>query len=127
KCVPLDPADFAERPWVPGSGWPMSRRDLQPWYDRACDLLEIPRFGPGETGWEDPARPTLEIERGRIFSAPRAFTKYTGLLNRAAYDRYRLGPTEAANVSVYLDVNVTELRLAGDRRSIERLDLACLD
>ncbi|MEM8816648.1 MAG: FAD-dependent oxidoreductase, partial [Pseudomonadota bacterium] len=38
KSVPLDPADFATRPWIKHSGWPMSRADLQPYYDRACDV-----------------------------------------------------------------------------------------
>jgi choline dehydrogenase-like flavoprotein len=37
KCAPLDPADFAQRDWAPHSGWPVSREQLQPFYDRACD------------------------------------------------------------------------------------------
>jgi choline dehydrogenase-like flavoprotein len=128
KCVALDPADFAERPWVPGSGWPVSRTTIQPYYDRACDLLEIPRFGPGETPPDWPGRPILHVgDDRRFFSAPRYFTKYTGQVDPRGFDRWRTAPGEAANVTVYLNANVTELRLASDRRSIARLDVACLN
>jgi choline dehydrogenase-like flavoprotein len=128
KCVPLDPADFAERAWVPGSGWPVSRKSLQRDYDRACDLLEIDRFPAGETAPDWPGRPILQIGSGReFFSAPRSFTKYSAAVDPKAFDRWRTAPAEAANVTVYLNANVTELKLAADRRSIERLDIACLD
>lgn len=128
KCVALDPADFAERAWVSGSGWPVSRKTIQPYYDRACDLLEIPRFGPGETSPNWPGRPILEIGAARrFFSAPRHFTKYSGGVDAKAYDRWRTAPAEAANVTVYLNANVTELKLAKDRRALERLDVACLN
>jgi len=128
KCVPLDPADFAERDWAPGSGWPVSRKALQPAYDRACDLLEIEHFPPGETAPDWPGRPILQIGTGReFFSAPRSFTKYSAQVDPKAFDRWRSAPAEAPNVTVYLNANVTELKLAADRRSIERLDIACLD
>src|SRR4051794_3738976 len=43
KCGPLDPLDFERRAWVPYSGWPITRAAMQPYYDRACALLELPR------------------------------------------------------------------------------------
>lgn len=30
--------DFTTRAWVPNSGWPISRTDLEPWYRSACEL-----------------------------------------------------------------------------------------
>lgn len=128
KCVALDPADFAARDWVPGSGWPVSRKTIQPYYDRACDLLEIPHFGPGETSPDWPGRPILEVGRARrFFSAPRSFTKLTGQVDPKGFDRWRTAPAEAANVTIYLNVNVSELKLASDQKTIQRLDLACLN
>jgi choline dehydrogenase-like flavoprotein len=35
RYVPLDEIDFERREWVPESGWPFDRRELQPYYDRA--------------------------------------------------------------------------------------------
>lgn len=48
-CRPLDEIDLSTRPWIPGSGWPIDRADLDPWYRRAEATLEL-----GDTGW-DPA------------------------------------------------------------------------
>src|SRR5262249_54533524 len=44
NCGPLDDADFASRPWVPHSGWPLRRADLVPFYERAeqlCGLVDL--------------------------------------------------------------------------------------
>jgi choline dehydrogenase-like flavoprotein len=35
RYVPLDEIDFERRDWVPESGWPFGRQELQPYYDRA--------------------------------------------------------------------------------------------
>jgi len=127
KCVALDPADFAERSWVPGSGWPINRTQMQPYYDRASDLLEIPHFPAGETDLQVPGKPALAIGgRRRFFSAARHYTKLSGGVDKAGYDRWRTAPAEAANVTVYLNANVMELKLKPEGRSLERLDIACL-
>ena len=44
RYVPLDEIDFERRDWVPESGWPFSRRDLQPFYDlarRVCGVGKL--------------------------------------------------------------------------------------
>ncbi|NBB17382.1 GMC family oxidoreductase [Caulobacter sp. SLTY] len=122
KCVPLDPSDFAERPWIPHSGWPITRQDLQPYYDRACDLLEIPHFPPNAP----PAGPAIDVGPD-FFSAPRVFTRYSGGTDEDAFDRFRTEFASAPNVDVYLHANVTRIGLnaAGDR--VETLDIACLN
>lgn len=42
-CAPLDDDDFRERPWIPHSGWPITRDDLAPWYAMALEFLCGPR------------------------------------------------------------------------------------
>ncbi len=39
---PFDPIDFVERNWIPDSGWPITKEELDPFYDRACKLVELP-------------------------------------------------------------------------------------
>ncbi len=46
-CRPLDDIDFHIRPWVTGSGWPLDRAELEPWYRKAEITLRL-----GTTGWE---------------------------------------------------------------------------
>ncbi len=36
--------DFAERPWIPNSGWPITRGDLQSFYDDAAAAHEVPNW-----------------------------------------------------------------------------------
>ncbi|MGD9804935.1 MAG: GMC oxidoreductase [Hyphomicrobiaceae bacterium] len=41
-CKPLRSIDFAYRPWVPLSGWPISYAELEPYYARAMRILSLP-------------------------------------------------------------------------------------
>jgi choline dehydrogenase-like flavoprotein len=41
RYVPLDSIDFERRDWVPESGWPISRREIEPFYDRAKTVCGI--------------------------------------------------------------------------------------
>lgn len=36
RCVPYDPIDFEERPWIPHAQWPLGYADVQPFFDRAA-------------------------------------------------------------------------------------------
>ena len=38
-CAPLDEEDFLERPWIPHSGWAITRSELEPWYAMALEFL----------------------------------------------------------------------------------------
>ncbi|WGM39371.1 GMC family oxidoreductase [Caulobacter sp. NIBR1757] len=124
KCRPLDAADFARRDWIPHSGWPMSRRDLQPFYDRACDLLEIPHFDGAEA--KDPERPILDIGAD-FMAAPVVFSKYSGGVDPAAFERFRTEFAQAPNITVYLHANVTRIGLSKSGDRVVQLDVACLD
>ncbi len=42
RLAALDPIDFEQRAWVPHSGWPLSRAELEPYYARAGDILGDP-------------------------------------------------------------------------------------
>lgn len=45
-CAKLRPLDFETRSWIPHSGWPISRSDIDPYYDRAGEWLGIGGFHP---------------------------------------------------------------------------------
>ncbi len=40
-CSPLDTVDFEERHWVPHSGWPIKKMDLDPYYNKAHYYLGL--------------------------------------------------------------------------------------
>src|SRR5690606_13747401 len=48
---PLDAIDFERRDWVPESGWPFGRAQLEPYYRRAQPLLELGPFAYEREDW----------------------------------------------------------------------------
>lgn len=52
RLVPFGTADLEVRPWMPGSGWPITMRDLAPHYVRAQALFGLPDIGYEATPWE---------------------------------------------------------------------------
>ena len=128
KSVPLDPADFAARPWIKDSGWPMSRADLQPYYDRACDVLSIPHFDKDYSEPQHEGRPPLDINGSRyITSLPRDHSAVSGSIDKELFDEFRYGFTEQPNVSVYLHANVLGFDLADDGSRIRSVEVGTLD
>jgi len=118
-CRPLDELDFALRDWVPNSGWPITRTDLEPFYKQAAPILE---FSPFDATWGDlSAEPDSIIPPGgpflgRMFhfSPPTRF----GLTYREELARARMVDVLLHANVVGLDVNdrasvVEQVRVAG--------------
>lgn len=87
KYVPLDEIDFEQRDWVPHSGWPFSRAELLPYYDRAQRLCGLGPFAYEAKDWEDLAHPPFSFNNAQVVSGvyqlggPKPFVEY--LLNSA--------------------------------------------
>lgn len=43
-CRPFDEIDFEKRDWIANSGWPITRRDLHPYYAKAADYVQMQKF-----------------------------------------------------------------------------------
>ncbi len=52
-CRLLDDIDFEVRPWVPYSGWPLKKKDLLPWYEKAHSLCQLSDFDYRLEYWEN--------------------------------------------------------------------------
>ncbi len=126
KCGPLDPADFERRDWLDRTGWPVTRAQMDPYYDRACDLMQIPRFTRDWDNDPDAARPPLNIN-DHFFSSPRVFTALSGEVDSAKFDAFRNDFVEASdNIRVYLHANVTNIALRRGNR-VQGLEVRCLN
>lgn len=86
KSATFDQMDFNQRDWVPNSGWPISRESLEPYFDRAAEILNLGPNVYGEDFWEvakrKPAQPTFDPEYLRSFFwqfAGRAWTPWTSI------------------------------------------------
>jgi choline dehydrogenase-like flavoprotein len=98
SCRPLDTEDFVTRDWVPDSGWPFERAELEPWLERAAELLGIdpaagaqppPSLGRGfDASWLAYApQPSI----AQIFRPTFEFTDEVRVLTHAHATRLELG------------------------------------
>ena len=105
-CAPLDPMDFEVRPWVPHSGWPISRTDLDPFYARAQHLLQLSRYEYDAAYWEaqDPSMARLPLDEERIWSKIWQISPPTRFGTV-----YREAVSDARNIHLYTYANVVEI------------------
>lgn len=123
-CRPLDEIDFEARPWIPLSGWPIGRADLDPYYVEASRICEAGPFAYDDVaGWEAKAGttgftlPGAGMARRVIqFSPPTRFGA-----------RYGAELKGAENLRVLLHANVVNIQASDDAVRVTHLDLATLD
>ncbi len=123
RSRPLEEADFAARPWVPHSGWPIPYAELAAHLPRALELCEI----AGDVFSADPALPfdPSRVEGGFWrFSPPTAFgDRYGPALRAASHLRLLL---HAALVDIGLDEGCARVeRLVLATAVDRRLDVRC--
>ncbi len=102
-CRPLEAIDFEKKPWVPYSGWPINRSDLNEYYFKAQTILELGEPDYGDLGAFEKATnlKALELDNKRLQSVvygqspPTRFGKV-----------YRQELENAANIDIYLYANV---------------------
>jgi choline dehydrogenase-like flavoprotein len=116
-CVELDAQDFACRPWIPNSGWPLGAGDLAPFYDRARALFRLERTDFGEADWRAFGMETASFDPERVrFSV--AGTTPIPDLGKSYRDDFR----SAANLKVLLHSTVTKLTTNAEGTAIERVE-----
>lgn len=120
-CRPLSQIDFESRPHVPYSGWPITRTDLDPFYERANQILEIGPYVYGERFWQDRQVHPLEFNRDLLqmdywrFSPPTRFG--------AAYRR-ELEKSDSVKVLLY--ANVTNIQANSTASAVDHVEVRSL-
>jgi choline dehydrogenase-like flavoprotein len=113
-CSPLDDIDFEERDWVPHSGWPIKRTDLDSFYARAHKNLELGPYEYDADYYENmdkslvsfPFDPEVVYNKMWHFSPPTRFGT-----------KYRDAILQAPNVHLYTYANVCDMK-ANDSGSV---------
>src|SRR5439155_8899326 len=101
-CSPFDPIDFEHRPWVDHSGWPIKRDELDQFYRRAQDVLELGPYEYGATYWErdDPELVALPLDQRVAFTKMWQFSPPTRFGTR-----YRSDIVNASSVHLFTHAN----------------------
>lgn len=115
---PLDPVDFEPRKGMERSGWPISRSDLDPFYEQAHDLLQL---GPYEYS---PQRLGEAIKASPFpFDPKRASTIVIRFSSPPTHfgQAYREDILAADNVQLVLHSTVVELDADEAARNVRRI------
>jgi choline dehydrogenase-like flavoprotein len=114
--------DFAERPWIPHSGWPLDLETVHGYYDEIEQEYGLPEFDAFEQG--------ETLRRLRALAAPAGLSvsfhgwqRQTLRIRDAFLDELRTTPT----VDVVLRATATEILLADDLERVRALAFRGLD
>ena len=121
RMRPLDAIDFEERDWVPYSGWPFRRCDLEPYYYRAQALSRIGPASYDVEDWTDPDR------RPRVHFGDDVQTIVYKVCRQDLFARaYRGEVSRAENVTTCLHATALEIEANDRANHVGRLRAATL-
>jgi len=123
-CSTFDQIDFKERDWVPHSGWPIKREDLDPFYARAQPILDLGPYEYDLKYWQqkDPDLKPLPLNEEIVwhkiwqFSPPTRFNA-----------KYKDTIVNAGNIYLYTYANVTDIKANNDVSNIESVTVKNLE
>jgi choline dehydrogenase-like flavoprotein len=121
QCIRFDPIDFEKRPWVPHSGWPITAKDLDEWYQRAERMFNIQGERYDEGVYKKMRTPAPSWNKDRIRTH---FTIYSPKVDLGALYGGRLG--RSTRVQVLLHANVTEIQTDENSRKAEAVHVRTL-
>src|SRR6185295_4132282 len=105
-CSTMEPIDLEKRDWVPHSGWPITRADLDPFYARAQPVLDLGPYKYDAADWKnnDPDRVPLLGDSRVVWTKMWQFSPPTrfGL-------KYRDEIVKSPNIHLYTHANVVEI------------------
>lgn len=115
----LEEIDFQERAWVPRSGWPFARSELDGYYEQAMAASEVTPYLPPailDEATGERRTPTAAVEWSEVyFSAPARFGKMYA------------EPIDASrSVAAYLWSTATALRMNESGTRVDTVDVSCL-
>ena len=105
-CATFDAIDFEKRDWVPHSGWPIRREDLDSFYVRAQPLLQLGPYEYAAAAWQRryPALVPLTLDPRVVWTKMWQFSPPTRFGTT-----YRDAIFGARNVELYTHANVCEI------------------
>lgn len=104
RYVPFDPIDFEKRDWIPYSGWPITRTDLDPYYARAHGLAKTGPYTYDVQDWDGPDAQAIQFPGGQLTTQMFQFGP------REVFTRdYRYELEQSANVSIVIYAHALEI------------------
>jgi len=115
---PFSKIDFEYRSWIPNSGWPISLKDLEPYYLRASEYVGTHQDGYEKDYWfnyfktKDIFQPSSQIES--------SFAK-GAIPQTRFFEKYGKELIEAPSVTIYKNANVIDIEFSLDSKKVEKI------
>jgi choline dehydrogenase-like flavoprotein len=129
SCRPLDDIDFEERAWLPHSGWPFGKQELDNYFPRAHALCEAgaPLYDRGQKWAEARFGRVLPLGEGGVVTRWFQFSRMRGSMQPTHFgEHYADDLRRIRKLAVYLHANVTRFGLNRSGSRIAELDVATL-
>jgi len=122
RYTTLDPIDFEKRDWLPHSGWAISRKDLDPYYERAHQVCQTGPYDYKTETWEDEGAKRLPFDEDRVTT--RMF--HFGPRDVFSQD-YRKELEQSSNVTLYTYATAIELLTNDAAQTVTQVKVATLE
>lgn len=130
-CRPLDESDFEVRDWVPSSGWPLTKPDLDPYYKRAHEVLQLAAYEYDVGYWERELNqqfvdmgPVTGIRPAIFQRSGNAIAQGDGAPTTRFGKKYQDELRASRNVEVYVNANAVKLITDANATRVNQVDVA---
>ena len=114
-CRPLDAVDFEAREWVPYSGWPLAKADMDPFYARAQNVCKSGPYDYATRNWFSTDQQSL------VDTLSPAVTETMFQIGPTRFGRrYHAALRRARNIDLMLHGNAVEIEMDGSHGTVRR-------
>ena len=106
-CSTFDAIDFEKRDWIPHSGWPIKREDLDPFYARAQKNVDLGPYNYSVEYWQkqDPSMIAMPLDKNVVWNKMWQFSPPTRF-----GEKYKDTIVNATNIHLYTYANVVNIK-----------------
>ena len=117
-CLPLDSHDFTSKPYVEYSGWPIERRDIEPYLKEAESILDITE-GSGE------GQSASQEDLGNVIGTSDDFLRFQFKWSPPTIfgQKYRDEIERRPHIACYLNANVVDITLFENLSRVEQVEV----
>ncbi|MDH4091589.1 MAG: GMC family oxidoreductase [Cyclobacteriaceae bacterium] len=121
-CSPFDNIDFIKRDWVPDSGWPITRKDLDPFYARANEKLKLGPYQYNLSYWqkEVPNLNPFPLDENVVWHKMWQISPAWGF-NGGLSKFYKDDIVNSKNIHLYTYSTVTDIRANNNVSNIQHV------
>ncbi|WP_194774568.1 GMC oxidoreductase [Pararhodonellum marinum] len=123
-CSPFDEIDFEKRDWVPNSEWPISKKDLEPYYEQAHFPLKLGPYNYDLGFWQEqwPNLNPFPLDENVIWNKVWQLSKVSGW-NGGLKQAYQDLIIKAPNIQLYTYATLVDIKGNEPVNSVQEVEI----